>query len=57
MPSTMSRVSKVNLVIIPSTDLDRAIEFGTRRAAAPGRPAATPRSDPDGNTLMIVEVS
>jgi catechol 2,3-dioxygenase-like lactoylglutathione lyase family enzyme len=27
MPSTMSRVSKINLVIVPSTDQDRAIDF------------------------------
>ena len=27
MPTTASRISKVNLVIIPSTDQDRSIEF------------------------------
>jgi catechol 2,3-dioxygenase-like lactoylglutathione lyase family enzyme len=31
MPSTTSNVSKVNLVIVPSTDQDRAIEFYVER--------------------------
>lgn len=27
MPTTASRISEINLVIVPSTDLDRSIEF------------------------------